>query len=99
MRDAIPIPGAENDLEAAMVITDFKRICPRCKGGGHQPGFSALGISQINYDGRCPECAGRGFQLTELGQDLLELLRPFVEEMIAERKKETPPEKRDDLQA
>ena len=82
-----------------MVITDFKRICPRCKGGGHQPGFSALGISQINYDGRCPECAGRGFQLTELGQDLLQLLRPFVEEMIAEGKTGTRPEKRDDLQA
>ncbi|MEE8434409.1 MAG: hypothetical protein V3S64_06430, partial [bacterium] len=40
---AILVPGAENDLEAAMIITDLKRICPRCKGGGHQPGFSALG--------------------------------------------------------
>lgn len=65
-----------------MVITDLKRTCPRCSGSGHQPGFSSLGISQINYDGRCPVCAGRGFQLTELGQDLVNLLRPFVEEMI-----------------
>ncbi len=65
-----------------MVITDLKRTCPRCRGSGHQPGFSSLGISQINYDGRCPECAGRGFQLTELGEDLLKLLRPFVKEMI-----------------
>ena len=82
-----------------MVITDLKQICPRCKGGGHQPGFSALGISQINYDGRCPECAGRGFLLTELGQDLLNLLRPFVEEMLAERNSESRAEKQGDLQA
>lgn len=82
-----------------MVITDLKKICPRCRGGGHQPGFSALGISQINYDGRCPECAGRGFQLTELGRDVLEMLRPFVEEMIAERTGGPRTEKQDDLQA
>ena len=64
-----------------MVITELKQTCPRCKGRGHQPGFVAMGISQINYDGRCPSCAGRGFQLTELGQDLLNLLRPFIEEI------------------
>ncbi|HKI98746.1 MAG TPA: hypothetical protein VKB51_09760 [bacterium] len=65
-----------------MVITELKQICSRCRGSGRQPGFVAMGISQINYDGRCPACHGRGFQLTELGQDLLNLLRPFVEEMI-----------------
>ena len=65
-----------------MVINDLKQTCPRCRGGGHQPGFTVLGLSQINYDGRCPTCAGRGFLLTELGQDLLNLLRPFIEEMI-----------------
>lgn len=82
-----------------MVITDLKKICPRCRGGGHQPGFSALGISQINYDGRCPECAGRGFQLTELGRDVLEMLRPFVEEMIAKRTGGPRTEKQEDQQA
>jgi len=65
-----------------MVISDLKQTCPRCEGSGHQPGFTALGISQINYDGRCPACRGRGFTLTELGQDVLKLLRPFIEEMI-----------------
>jgi Tryptophan RNA-binding attenuator protein inhibitory protein len=65
-----------------MVINDLKQVCPRCRGSGHMPGFTANGIAQINYDGRCPGCQGRGFQLTELGQDLLKLLRPFIEEMI-----------------
>lgn len=65
-----------------MVINDLKQTCSRCGGSGHQPGFTALGVSQINYDGRCPLCAGRGFLLTELGQDLLDLLRPFLLEMI-----------------
>lgn len=74
-----------------MVITDLKRTCPRCRGSGYQPGFSQLGVSQINYDGRCPVCAGRGFELTELGQDLVNLLKPFVEDMIAaERPKPAP---------
>ncbi|NIP74278.1 MAG: hypothetical protein GWO16_15285, partial [Gammaproteobacteria bacterium] len=65
-----------------MVITDLKRTCPRCRGSGQQPGFVTMGVSQINYDGRCPSCRGRGFTLTELGEDLLALLRPFIEDMI-----------------
>lgn len=65
-----------------MVISDLKQTCPRCRGRGHMPGFTAFGLSQINYDGRCPACQGRGFQLTELGRDVLNLLRPFIEEMI-----------------
>lgn len=68
-----------------MVITELKETCPRCRGTGHQPGFSALGINQINYSGRCPVCAGRGFRLTEKGEDLLRLLRPFLEEVVDER--------------
>lgn len=65
-----------------MVISDLKQNCPRCGGSGWQPGFTAMGIAQINYDGRCPTCKGRGFALTELGQDLLNLLRPFIEELV-----------------
>jgi len=65
-----------------MVISDLKQTCPRCRGSGHQPGFTTLGVAQINYDGRCPACAGRGFRLTGLGEDLLALLRPFILEMI-----------------
>jgi len=66
-----------------MVINDLKRTCPQCQGSGRQVGISALGVAQVNPGGRCTRCAGRGFQLTELGQDLVNLLRPFVEEMIA----------------
>ena len=69
-----------------MVITDLKKICSRCSGTGSQPGFSTLGINQINYDSRCPVCHGRGFELTELGEDVVKMMRPFIEEMIeAER--------------
>lgn len=74
-----------------MVITDLKHTCPRCRGSGHQPGFISLGISQINYDGRCPQCRGRGFELTELGRDLVEMLRPFIREMLDEQ--EAAPER------
>lgn len=65
-----------------MVINELKQNCARCKGTGNQPGFSSLGINQINYDGRCPICQGKGYQLTELGEDLVKLLRPVIEEMI-----------------
>lgn len=82
-----------------MVITDLKQTCLRCKGSGHQPGFTALGISQINYDGRCPACQGRGFTLTELGQDLLNLLRPFVEEMIRGDRPQSAPLPRNEQSA
>lgn len=74
-----------------MVINDLKRTCQRCRGSGHQPGFNTMGVSQINYDGRCPACSGRGFGLTELGQDLLNLLRPFIEEMISQDETESAP--------
>lgn len=75
-----------------MVINDLKRTCPRCKGSGHMPGFSMLGVNQINYDGRCPVCRGRGFTLTDLGDQLVRMLRPFVEEMIAESGRQPPHE-------
>ena len=74
-----------------MVITDFKRTCARCGGSGHQPGFVQMGVSQINYDGRCPGCSGRGFELTELGRDLVAMLRPIVMEMIQEERADAEP--------
>ena len=74
-----------------MVIRDLKTPCARCQGSGRLAGMSnSLGISQINASGQCPQCRGRGFLLTELGQDLLKLLRPFVEEWIAEGGKKEP---------
>lgn len=67
-----------------MVINDLKDICPKCQGSGRLAGITNMGISQINIGGVCPGCSGRGYQLTELGQDVLDTLRPFIEEMIAD---------------
>ncbi|MCZ6556993.1 MAG: hypothetical protein O7E56_14645 [SAR324 cluster bacterium] len=67
-----------------MVINDLKTSCAQCNGSGRSAGITSMGISQINPSGICPHCKGRGFLLTELGEDLVNLLRPFVEEMIAE---------------
>lgn len=71
-----------------MVIRDLKTVCVRCQGSGRLAGLPSLGITQINYAGECPQCRGRGFLLTELGQDLVNLLRPFVEEWIERRQPE-----------
>jgi len=68
-----------------MVITDLKETCAQCRGTGRQPGISVVGIPQINIGGVCPQCGGRGFRLTELGQDVLRMLRPFIEDIIDER--------------
>lgn len=68
-----------------MVIKDLKQTCTQCKGSGRQAGVSQWGIAQINPDGRCLACAGRGFVLTPLGQEVLDLLRPFIEEMLDAR--------------
>lgn len=67
-----------------MVINDLKEICSKCQGSGRLAGITNMGISQINIGGVCPGCGGKGFQLTELGKDLLNTLRPFIEEMIAD---------------
>jgi len=68
-----------------MVIKDLKQTCIRCHGSGRQAGVSQWGITQINPAGRCLSCGGRGFVLTPLGQEVLDLLRPFIEEMIEAR--------------
>ncbi len=75
-----------------MVILDLKSSCAKCKGTGRIPGLSSLGITQINPDSRCDACAGRGFVLTPLGEDLLNLLRPFIADMVEERiRRSLPP--------
>ncbi|MBI3994117.1 MAG: hypothetical protein HY342_12655 [Candidatus Lambdaproteobacteria bacterium] len=68
-----------------MVINDLKQVCPQCRGMGFQAGISRMGISEPNVGGKCPKCAGRGFLLTSLGRDLVDLLRPFMAELIEER--------------
>jgi hypothetical protein len=67
-----------------MVINDLKETCTRCGGSGRMAGIRNLGIPQINIGGLCSNCGGQGYLLTELGQDLVKLLRPIVQEMIAE---------------
>lgn len=68
-----------------MLISELKQICPRCQGRKFLAGIADMGITQINPGGTCPNCKGRGFLLTQKGQDLLDLLRPFILEMV------TPP--------
>ena len=65
-----------------MVITDLKKTCRRCNGQGITAGMNNLGIRQINFAGECPECKGIGFNLTELGQDVVNMLQPFIERKI-----------------
>ena len=65
-----------------MFISELKQTCPRCQGRKFLAGIADLGITQINPGGQCPACQGRGFQLTRKGQDLLDLLRPFILEMV-----------------
>ena len=77
-----------------MVINDLKQVCPQCRGMGFQAGISRMGISEPNVGGKCPRCRGRGFLLTDLGRDLLELLRPYIGEMFEDwagaRERATP---------
>jgi hypothetical protein len=68
-----------------MTITDLKQTCPACKGSGQQPAINDGGIPQILVAGRCLRCAGRGFLLTDLGQDVWKALRPFIADLIDER--------------
>lgn len=79
-----------------MVIHDLKETCPRCGGSGRMAGITSMGIQQINIGGLCGACGGRGFTLTELGRDLVNMLRPFVEEIIAEARPEPPPAKKEE---
>ena len=71
-----------------MVINDLKQVCSQCQGSGRQAGRSQWGITQINPDGRCIACEGRGFRLTDLGRELVTFLRPFVLEMMDSREGE-----------
>jgi hypothetical protein len=81
-----------------MVIADLKQTCTRCLGSGRQAGVNQWGITQINPAGHCLTCEGRGFLLTQLGRDVLDLLRPFIEDMVAAKLPARPapaPERRD----
>jgi len=74
----------------AMIINDLKQTCAACQGSGRQAGYSQWGITQINPAGRCRTCEGRGFLLTQLGRDVLDLLRPYIEDMLAAKTAASP---------
>jgi len=65
-----------------MLISDFKRPCSKCYGSGFQAGYDEWGSIKTNLRQTCPTCSGNGHNLTELGQDLWELYRPLMQDLI-----------------
>ena len=67
-----------------MLISDFKKPCSSCEGSGYIAGLDEWGTIQINLRQSCHVCSGRGYNLTELGQDLWKLYKPMVQNLISE---------------
>ena len=67
-----------------MLISDLKKPCNECEGSGYIAGLDEWGTIQINLRQSCHVCSGRGYNLTELGQELLELYKPMVQNLINE---------------
>ena len=67
-----------------MLISDLKKSCTECDGSGFKAGFDEWGSIQTNLGQTCPVCSGNGHKLTELGQNLLKLFRPMLQELIRE---------------
>ncbi|MBF0238594.1 MAG: hypothetical protein HQM12_12880 [SAR324 cluster bacterium] len=65
-----------------LLVTDLKQNCDVCQGSGFVAGFHEYGSILPNASGKCSRCHGIGYHLTELGQEMLELFRPFLKEMI-----------------
>ena len=59
-----------------MLISDLKKPCTECEGSGYIAGLDEWGTIQINLRQSCHVCSGRGYNLTELGQDLWKLYKP-----------------------
>ena len=67
-----------------MLISDLKRPCTECDGSGFQAGFDEWGSIQTNLRQSCPGCAGKGYNLTELGDNLWKLYSPMIQDLIRE---------------
>ena len=67
-----------------MLISDLKKICNECEGSGYIAGFDEWGTIQINLRQSCHVCSGKGFNLTELGQELWKLYKPMVKNLISQ---------------
>ena len=65
-----------------MLISDIKRTCENCDGNGFKAGFEECGSIQINLKKSCPFCSGRGYNLTEFGENLWELFMPMFKDMV-----------------
>ncbi len=67
-----------------MVIADLKQPCPTCDGSGFRAGFNQYGTLLPNNNRHCLTCSGRGYVLTQLGQEVWELFQPLIADMIRE---------------
>ena len=67
-----------------MLISDLKKPCNECEGSGYIAGLDEWGTIQINLRQSCHVCSGRGYNLTELGQELWKLYEPMVQNLINE---------------
>ena len=67
-----------------MLISDLKRACSKCDTSGFQAGYDEWGSIQTNLRKTCPHCSGKGHIFTELGENIWNLYRPKLQELIRE---------------
>ena len=77
------LPYSHQSLKQ-MLISDLKKLCNKCEGSGYIAGLDEWGSIQINLRQSCHVCSGRGYNLTELGQELWKLYKPMVQNLINE---------------
>ena len=77
------LPYSHHSLKQ-MLISDLKKPCNECEGSGYIAGLDEWGTIQINLRQSCHVCSGRGYNLTELGQELWKLYKPMVQNLINE---------------
>ena len=77
------LPYSHHSLKQ-MLISDLKKPCNECEGSGYIAGLDEWGTIQINLRQSCHVCSGRGYNLTELGQELWKLYKPMVKKLINE---------------
>ena len=77
------LPYSHHSLKQ-MLISDLKKPCNECEGSGYIAGLDEWGTIQINLRQSCHVCSGRGYNLTELGQELWKLYKPMVHNLINE---------------
>ena len=77
------LPYSHHSLKQ-MLISDLKKPCNKCEGSGYIAGLDEWGTIQINLRQSCHICSGRGYKLTELGQELWNLYKPMVHNLVNE---------------